>query len=293
MSMEGSEKDVVTTKAVIRAIGAAGASVLAVAVGIGVAATPAQAGARDGICDSGEFCYYYNSNHAGSISDHTGSVGDYGTTQPTCYEFKGAGNGQGLCIKNNAASVWNRTSSTVRVYYNSNYNGSYAYQDFAAGAKTNLNATLKNNNASHQLLSGSGTTYPAKDDYPYKGQTTGVDPWNFYKGQCTSFAAWALRSRVGVPFHNQYLGQTRWGNAKEWVTAAGNAGVPVYNSPKAGDIAVRLGGTYGHVAFVTSVNANGTFEIDEYNYLYADAYSHRTVSVGTANSQFSKFIRFK
>ncbi|MER5701909.1 CHAP domain-containing protein [Micromonospora sp. NPDC002296] len=276
----------------VRVLGALGASLLSAALGVLAVAVPAQAAARDGVCDAGEFCYYYNSDHAGSISDHTGSLADYGSTQPGCYEFKGAGSGQGLCVKNNAASVWNRTSNTVRVYYNSDYDGSYAYQNFASGAKANLNATLKNNNASHQLISA-GTTYPAKDDYPYKGATSGIDPWNFYKGQCTSFAAWAVRSRVGVPFHNQYGGQARWGNAKEWVAAAGRAGVPVYNSPKAGDVAVRLGGTYGHVAFVTSVNANGTFEVDEYNYVNADKYSHRTVSVGTANNQFSKFIRFK
>ncbi|MEV0396312.1 CHAP domain-containing protein [Polymorphospora rubra] len=277
---------------IVRAIGTLGAAVLAATLGILVVAAPARAAARDGVCDSGEFCYYYNSDHAGSISDHTGSLADYGTTQPSCYEFRGAGNGQGQCIKNNAAAAWNRTSSTVRVYYNSNYDGSYAHQDLAPGAKVNLNATLKNNNASHQLISA-GTSYPARDDYPYKGQTSGIDPWNFYKGQCTSFAAWALRSRVGVPFSNQYAGQDRWGNAKEWVAAAGRAGVPVHNSPRAGDIAVRLGGTYGHVAFVTRVNSNGTFEVDEYNYLYADRYSHRTVTVGTADSQFSRFIRFK
>lgn len=276
-----------------RLLAALGVSALGATLGLVTAVAPAQAAARDGVCDSGEFCYYYNSNHAGSISDHGGSLADYGSTQPTCYEFKGAGSGKGLCVKNNAASVWNRTGQKVRVYYNSGYDGSHAYQDFAAGAKANLNATLKNNNASHQVVSSTGTSYPAKDDYPYKGQGTGIDPWNFYKGQCTSFVAWALRSRVGVPFHNQYLGQARWGNAKEWVAAAGRAGVPVYNTPKAGDVAVRLGGTYGHVAFVTRVNTNGTFEIDEYNYVSADRYSHRTVSVGTANSQFSKFIRFK
>lgn len=114
-------------------------------------ANPASAAVRDGVCDTGEFCYYYNSNEAGSVSDFTDSVDDYGASQPTCYEFKGAGNGQGLCIKNNAASVWNRSSQTVRVYFNSNYAGSY--QDIAAGAKANLNATLKNNDASHQFLS--------------------------------------------------------------------------------------------------------------------------------------------
>jgi murein DD-endopeptidase MepM/ murein hydrolase activator NlpD len=113
------------------------------------AAGPADAAARDGVCNSGEFCYYYNSGEVGSISDFTTSIDDYGSTQPSCYDFKGAGAGKGLCVKNNAASVWNRTSKTVRVFFNSGYGG--AYQDFATGAKGNLNATLKNNNASHQI----------------------------------------------------------------------------------------------------------------------------------------------
>ncbi len=112
--------------------------------------TSAQAAARDGNCESGEFCYYYNSDFAGSVSDFTSSVADYGATQPGCYEFKGAGAGQYQCIKNNAASAWNRSGQTVRVYYNSNFGGTY--QDFAPGARLNLVAALKNNNASHQFI---------------------------------------------------------------------------------------------------------------------------------------------
>ncbi|MFB9723521.1 peptidoglycan DD-metalloendopeptidase family protein, partial [Planobispora longispora] len=54
------------------------------------------------------------------------------------------------CIKNSAASVWNRSGKTVRVYFNSNYGGSI-YQDFKPGAKGNLKAALKNQNASHQF----------------------------------------------------------------------------------------------------------------------------------------------
>lgn len=129
----------------------------AMAIGGTLLATsaPASAAARDGVCESGEFCYYYNSNHAGSLSDFTGSLSNYGTAQPECYEFKGAGAGQGLCIKNEAASAWNRSTKTVRVYYNSGYVGSY--QDFAPGAKVNLNATLKNQNASHQFLTSGPT----------------------------------------------------------------------------------------------------------------------------------------
>jgi hypothetical protein len=117
--------------------------------------SPAHAASRDGICDSGEFCYYYNSNQGGSLSDFTGSVSDLGATEPSCFDFKGPGAGHGVCVKNNAASVWNRTKYTVRVYYNSNYSG--ASQDFAPGAKGNLDSTLKNNEASHQFLSGGPT----------------------------------------------------------------------------------------------------------------------------------------
>jgi hypothetical protein len=120
-------------------------------------ASPASAADRNGKCDSGEFCYYYNSGNAGSISDFDESIEDYGATQPSCYEFKGDGNGEGQCIKNNAASVWNRTGKTVKVYFNSDFGG--ASQSFASGDKGNLNATLKNNNASHAI--GGSTSFPA------------------------------------------------------------------------------------------------------------------------------------
>ncbi|WP_433288257.1 peptidase inhibitor family I36 protein [Micromonospora sp. CA-244673] len=152
---------------------------LAMTTSILSVASPAQAASRDGVCDSGEFCYFYNSNYAGSISDFTGSIEDYGTTQPSCYEFKGAGAGQGLCVKNNAASVWNRTSKTVVVYFNSNFAG--ASQSFAAGAKANLNATLKNNNASHNIGGTSGT-FPADpraaDAVAFARARLGHTDWN-------------------------------------------------------------------------------------------------------------------
>jgi len=133
------------------------AAVLAVG-GTVVATAPAASAApsRNGKCETGEFCYYYNSNNKGSVSDFTGSVANYGTKQPSCYDFKGAGAGKGKCIKNEAASVWNRSGKTVRVYFNSNYGG--AYQDFKPGAKGNLKASLKNQNASHKFNPSSGTS---------------------------------------------------------------------------------------------------------------------------------------
>ncbi|WP_204284814.1 hypothetical protein, partial [Microbispora amethystogenes] len=37
-------------------------------------ASPASAATRNGVCEAGEFCYYFNSGTKGSLSDFTGSV---------------------------------------------------------------------------------------------------------------------------------------------------------------------------------------------------------------------------
>ncbi|MDO7869408.1 CHAP domain-containing protein [Nocardioides jiangxiensis] len=270
------------------------ASVATVASLFAATAAPAQAAtARNGVCETGEFCYSYNSDFAGSVSDHGTRLGDYGSTTPSCYTFRTPGKaGYGQCVKNNAASVWNRTSQTIRVYYNSNYSG--AYVDVAAGVKRNLAGTaLYNQNASHgPKPSTVGTTYPATNNYPYKGATSGVDPWNFYKGQCTSWAAWAVRDRLGVAFSNSYKGQ-HWGNANHWDDAARAAGIPVYSTPRAGDVAVRNSGTYGHVAFVRAVYSDGSFVIEEYNHVSPNTYSTRRTTRGEGADQFSAFIRLK
>jgi len=104
---------------------------------------------RNGKCESGEFCYYYNTGLKGSVSDLPAKLGNYGDKQPGCYDYKGAGAGKGQCIKNNAAAVWNRTKKTVRVYYNSNFGGkSIAIKP---GAKVNLKGSCcYNENASHR-----------------------------------------------------------------------------------------------------------------------------------------------
>ncbi|GAA2615033.1 peptidase inhibitor family I36 protein [Actinomadura fulvescens] len=135
----------------VRLISRLTAATAAMAIGGAVIlpAPPASAAGRNGKCESGEFCLYFNSNTKGSLSDFTGSVADYGAKQPKCFEFKSRGAGKGKCVKNHAASVWNRSKKTVRVYYNSNYRGTY--QDIKAGAKANLKPGLKNQNASHRI----------------------------------------------------------------------------------------------------------------------------------------------
>ena len=203
-----------------------------------VTAPPASAASRDGVCETGEFCYYYNSGNAGSVSDFTGSVANYGTAQPSCYDYKGTGAGKGLCIKNDAASVWNRSTKTVRVYYNSNYAG--AYQDFAAGAKGNLNATLKNQNASHQFL---GATTP-----PTGCKTDGSDS----RLPTTILVYRASLDRVDRVAFKTYVKNVL---PNEWITSWPS------ESLKAGAMAVKSYGWYWALHSVRTTSDGRCFDV--------------------------------
>lgn len=110
------------------------------------AATP-----RNGLCELGEFCLYYGPGLTGSVSDFNGSIPNYGATQPTCYEFIGPGTGRGLCVKNNATSAWNHTTSNrVTVYFNSNYGG--ISDTFLPGESGDLIPAMRKQNASHRFV---------------------------------------------------------------------------------------------------------------------------------------------
>ena len=133
-----------------------------------------------------------------------------------------------------------------------------------------------NQNNETEYVTAIGGTCPAPGIYT-------ADQWNYYKCECTSYVAWNL-NKNGIPFTNQYKGQ-HWSNANTWQQAAIDSSVPVDNIPQVGDVAWWGTGTYGHVAYVESVNADGTVNISEYNFgldhdygtrnnITADAYIH-------------------
>lgn len=119
-----------------------------------------------------------------------------------------------------------------------------------------------------------------RDDYPYRGQTSGVDPWSFYKGECTSFVAWRLNNRNNIDFHNHYRGE-HFGNANSWDTAARNSGITVNGTPTVGAVGQSDAGTFGHVAWVQAVHTDGTVTVEEYNKGGTGAYSTRRVSASS------------
>lgn len=78
---------------------------------------------------------------------------------------------------------------------------------------------------------------------------------NYARGQCT----WYVASRRPIP--------SGWGNANNWYRSAVAAGWPVGNQPALGAIAWTAADTYGHVALVEDISADGTqVYLSEMNY---------------------------
>lgn len=84
----------------------------------------------------------------------------------------------------------------------------------------------------------------------------GYDP-----GQCTWWVA-KLRAEAGNPL------PTDLGNAYTWGINAERFGLPVGTTPQVGAAVVTSTVGYGHVAYVTAVNPDGTITISEMNYYF-------------------------
>lgn len=117
----------------------------------------------------------------------------------------------------------------------------------------------------------------AGDDYPFYG-VEGLSPLRYYGGECVDFVAWRLNRDVGstsAPFRWDWSNLTPGGgSAVSWQRAWESHGWPVSSTPVPGSVAV-IG--YNHVAYVNSVNADGTVFLEEYNYGNYHQYSTRTV----------------
>jgi surface antigen len=105
--------------------------------------------------------------------------------------------------------------------------------------------------------------YPLARRCPAAGVRDEIDPWMMSSCNCTSYVAWALKA------NDQ---RTSWFvpgsmDAWNWPNVARRSGVPVGSVPKVAAVAVwpKLSPPYGHVAYVTAVHRDGTFDVSEYN----------------------------
>ncbi|MDR1970069.1 MAG: CHAP domain-containing protein [Candidatus Nomurabacteria bacterium] len=111
-----------------------------------------------------------------------------------------------------------------------------------------------------------------------------VDPWGMYNRECVSYVAWKV--------HQNYGNMPYWGgigNANQWLGNAARFGIPYGSTPKPGSVAAFNGGRWGHVAWVESVNDNGTINLSEYNWGGDGLYHER---YGVAVGSVSGFIYF-
>lgn len=106
------------------------------------------------------------------------------------------------------------------------------------------------------------------DGYPYAGACPragirdAVDRWKMNTCNCTSYAAWAL-------WRNGY--RVDWFvpgsmDAWNWPNVARAKRIATGGRPRVGAVAVwPEWGRFGHLAFVTAVHGDGTFDVAEYN----------------------------
>ncbi len=86
-----------------------------------------------------------------------------------------------------------------------------------------------------------------------------ISPRGYGYRNCTDWAAWKVEGLIGRKIQGL-------GNANTWDDRAPNMKFTVvHTNPEPGDVAVWNSGTYGHVAFVESVNKDGSVNISQYN----------------------------
>jgi len=119
------------------------------------------------------------------------------------------------------------------------------------------------------------TGYPYASLCPAAGfENDKVDRWNMYACNCTSFAAWALE-RNGQRTDWFVPGKM---DAHNWPRVARRKALATGGKPRFGSIAVwpNLVPPWGHLAYVTSLDGDGRFDVAEYNLLVPYGFDRRT-----------------
>jgi hypothetical protein len=103
---------------------------------------------------------------------------------------------------------------------------------------------------------------PDCDESPVTDSGCVNDGRGFFQGQCTSWVAHRLSQLNGISFSNWYAGR-HWGDADQWAEVAKSIRIKPSDKPTAGDVAWYA---RGHVAYVESVDPDGSIMISEMNF---------------------------
>ena len=145
------------------------------------------------------------------------------------------------------------------------------------------------------FASGNGTRLIAgnngNDTYPNAwrniSQDSLIDSWGMYNRECVSYTAWKVAASGR---HMPYWGGV--GNANQWDDDARAANIPTDSNPKAGDVAIKNSGPYGHAMYVEHVYDDGAIYVSQYNASLDGTYSEAFISAATVRSYNLVFIHF-
>ncbi|WP_230673916.1 CHAP domain-containing protein [Rathayibacter sp. Leaf248] len=121
------------------------------------------------------------------------------------------------------------------------------------------------------------------DDYPWRDQLTddqggGLSPLRYYYRECVDFVAWRLnrdQGSTGAPWKWTWGNMTPGGgSAYAWAGQWASHGWQTSTTPVPGSVAWFTG---NHVAYVQSVNSDGTVSLEEYNWGNDHSYHTRTI----------------
>ena len=165
-----------------------------------------------------------------------------------------------------------------------------SYEAPAPAAAASTASTSSSTSTPAAQTQTSSYTYTAGGGFPAVDPSFRASLNGGYFGQCTYYV-FNRMAQVGTP-----IGHSMMGNAAEWPSYARSYGYSVSHSPSAGSAIVFQQGlagadpTYGHVAFVEAVNADGSLYISEMNVRGLNVISYRTISASVAAQ--ATYIRF-
>lgn len=123
------------------------------------------------------------------------------------------------------------------------------------------------------------------DDYPWWRETPddyggGLSPLGYYYRECVDFVAWRLNRDAGATGTWRYTWATMGvGSAWSWADGWARNGWPTSSEPVVGAVAWFPS---NHVAYVNSINADGSVNLEEYNWGSDHQYHSRTIAASDA-----------
>lgn len=179
----------------------------------------------------------------------------------------------------NQANQFNNDYATYAQYNNNNtannnYNNYTSYNTQATAPRTGgLGASYSTSDNNVQVTTTAAPKSSTSTSTMSNRTSSGANLYT--SGQCTYYVFDKVGGKIG----------STWGNANNWANAAAGAGYTVNNSPAAGAILQTSQGAFGHVAYVESVNSDGSINVSEMNYGQGPGVvTSRTISAGQAGS---------